>query len=185
LSTATPDGHLDEHELKQLIGYQVAQAGIVTLAVFEQAFGKAHDMRSVDYTVLSLICSNGAASPAQLAKALHLSPSYITAAVDRLQARGLVKREVNETDRRGLRLHATAEGTAVAGQATATLIEAERRAFATLTPVEQLMLAELLHKLARCRRAVLSGRTVLSEKQSGMEEPGKVRDRRRRSSSPK
>lgn len=182
-SSSTPDGHLEEHELRHLIGYQVAQAGIVTLAIFEQAFGQPHGMRTVDFTILALICSNGAASPARLSKALGLSPSYITAALDRLQQAGLVKREADEKDRRGLRLRATDKGSTLAAQATATLIEAERRAFTALTPVEQLMLSELLHKLASCRRAVMGGRTVLSEKQSGIQDAGKIRSRQRNNSS--
>lgn len=181
--SSTPDGHLEEHELRHLIGYQVAQAGIVTLAIFERAFGQRHGMRTVDFTILALISSNGAASPARLAKALGLSPSYISAALDRLQQAGLVKREADEKDRRGLRLHATAEGSALAAQATASLIEAERRAFTALSAVEQLMLSELLHKLASCRRAVMGGRTVLSEKQSNTRDAGKIRNRQRNNSS--
>ena len=37
--------------------------------------------------------------PAKLAKALGLSPSYITMALDKLEGRGLIRRETNERDR--------------------------------------------------------------------------------------
>jgi DNA-binding MarR family transcriptional regulator len=148
----TPLGDLQELDLKTLLGYQVAQASIVTLRVFDETVGQVHGLRTVDYTVLALIRANQAVSPAQLAKALDLSPSYITLALDRLETRGLVTRATNEADRRGQRLHTTAEGSALALQLTRHLLAAESEAFQTLSPVERLMLAELLHKLACSRR---------------------------------
>ena len=149
----TPDGRLQEDELKRLIGYQVAQANVVTLAVFQDVVGKPRGLRTVEYTVLSLIASNGEASPAQLAKALNLSPSYITMALDKLAGKGLVRRETDERDRRAQRLHTTRQGKTQVAQMTQDLLEAERRLFSgALSEVEQLMLKELLHKLARTRR---------------------------------
>jgi len=148
----TPLGHLQELELKTLLGYQVAQASIVTLRVFDETVGQVQGLRTVDYTVLALIRANKAVSPAQLAKALDLSPSYITLALDRLETRGLVTRATNEADRRGQHLHTTAAGGALALRLTQQLLAAESDAFQTLSSVERLMLAELLHKLARSRR---------------------------------
>jgi DNA-binding MarR family transcriptional regulator len=147
----TPLGHLQELELRQLIGYQVAQATIATLRVFDEVVGKPLGLRTVEYTVLALIRANGAVSPAQLAKALGLSPSYITLALGKLEGMGLVTRETNADDKRGQRLHVTPKGRALAERMTEELITAERAAFVTLTPVEQAMLCELLHKLGLSR----------------------------------
>jgi DNA-binding MarR family transcriptional regulator len=147
----TPAGHLDEDGLRRLLGYQVAQASVVTLDVFHDAVARPYGLRTVEFTVLSLIRANGAVSPAQLAKALALSPSYITGALDQLQQRGLVLREANEQDRRGQHLHVTPQGAAMADETLQRLLQAEREAFSTLTHAEQAMLAELLHKLARGR----------------------------------
>ena len=137
----TPLGHLQELELRHLLGYQVAQASIVTLQVFDEVVAKREGLRTVEYTALALIRANGAVSPAQLAKAINLSPSYITVALDKLEARGLVKRETNDKDRRGQRLHATATGEALGKRLTDELLQAEREAVHTLTSVERLMLA--------------------------------------------
>jgi DNA-binding MarR family transcriptional regulator len=147
----TPLGHLQELELRQLIGYQVAQATIATLRVFDEVVGKPLGLRTVEYTVLALIRANGAVSPAQLAKALGLSPSYITLALGKLEGMGLVTRETNADDKRGQRLHVTPKGRTLAERMTEELITAERAAFVTLTPVEQAMLCELLHKLGLSR----------------------------------
>jgi len=149
----TPDGRLQEDALRRLIGYQVAQANVVTLAVFQEVVGKPLGLRTVEYTVLALIATNDEASPAQLAKALNLSPSYITMALDKLTGKGLVRRETDERDRRAQRLHTTRQGKTQVAQMTQALLEAERRLFSgALSEVEQLMLKELLHKLARTRR---------------------------------
>jgi DNA-binding MarR family transcriptional regulator len=154
----TPVGHLQELELRHLLGYQVAQASIVTLQVFDDVVAQPEGLRTVELTVLALIRANRAVSPAQLAKAINLSPSYITLALDKLEARGLVMRETNEKDRRGQRLHATPKGDSLARRLTEALLQAEREAITTLTSVERLMLAELLHKVGRSRRR--TGRTA-------------------------
>ena len=48
-------------------------------------------------------------------------------------------------------LRATEMGSLLATKATRLLIDGERKAFTTLTQVEQMMLTELLHKLAGAR----------------------------------
>jgi DNA-binding MarR family transcriptional regulator len=147
----TPKGHLQELDLRQLIGYQVAQASIVTLSVFDEVVGRPLGLRTVEYTVLALIRANGAVQPAVLANALNLSPSYITLALAKLEGMGLVKRKTNTEDKRSQRLHVTPRGDVLAARMTQDLIAAERAAFVTLTPVEQAMLGELLHKLGLSR----------------------------------
>ena len=67
--------------------------------------------------------------------------------------RGLIVREANESDRRGQHLRVTKQGEALAVDLTARLLDSERAAFKTLSAAEQMMLAELLHKLARARHA--------------------------------
>lgn len=148
---STPAGRLSEVELQWLVGYQLAQASIVTIGTFEAVVGGPHGMRTVEYTLLALLRSNPRVSPAQLAKALGLSAPYITTALDKLCRRNLIVRSTNESDRRGQHLTVTPEGDALAERLTRELLQAERAAFKTLTPTEQLMLAELLHKLARSR----------------------------------
>ena len=146
-----PQGHLQERELRHLVGFQVAKASIVTLAIFDEVVGRPEGLRPVEYTVLALIDTNGSVAPAQLAKTLSLSPSYITVALDKLEARGLIDRRADQRDRRGQRLTTTPEGHQEALRLTHRLIEAERRAMSSLSTVEQLMLAELLGKVARSR----------------------------------
>ncbi len=148
---STPAGRLREGPLQQLLGYQLAQASIVTIALFQDVVGNPHALRTVEYTLLALIQANPRVSPAQLTKALGLSAPYITNGLDKLAGRGLIVRETNENDRRGFHLSVTAQGESLAQTFTTQLLENERAKFKTLTPAEHLMLTELLHKLARSR----------------------------------
>jgi DNA-binding MarR family transcriptional regulator len=149
--SVTPAGALDEARLHQILGYQLAQAATVTYAVFENVVGVPLDLRPVEYTILTLVSENPGVSPVQLSKALAVTKANITTWIDKLEQRGLAKREQNTSDRRGQHLRTTERGTALAKKATRLLVEGERQAFSTLTPVEQMMLTELLHKLGRAR----------------------------------
>lgn len=150
---ATPVAGLGEARLHRVLGYQIAQAAIVTYGLFEELVGKPLDLRPAEYTLLTLVNENPHVSPAELSDALAVSRPYITNTVDKLESRALVVRDKNEQDRRSQHLHTTAEGRALASRATSILIQGERAALGTLTEVEQMMLAELLHKLACARQA--------------------------------
>jgi len=151
LLSLTPRGGLGEAKLHQVLGYQLAQAAIVTYAVFESRVGGPLNLRPVEYTILSLVNENPGGSPAQLSKALAVTRPNITSWIDKLEARSLVARAPHDSDGRSLRLHTTKEGAALAAKATRLLLEGERNAFSTLSQAEHLMLTELLHKLAISR----------------------------------
>jgi DNA-binding MarR family transcriptional regulator len=80
----TPAGRLEEARLQAVLGYQLAQASIVTDAIFRKEAGDPLALREVEYTVLTLIAENPGGSPARLARALAVTPPHITALVDRL-----------------------------------------------------------------------------------------------------
>jgi len=146
-------GGLDGATLDGILGYHLAQAAIVTYAVFDRLVGLPLGLRPVEYTILALVKENPGLSPAQLSKALAVTRPNITSLIDKLEERGLVKREKNVRDRRAQHLRATDRGSTLAAKTTRILVEGERQAFSTLTPVEQMMLAELLHKLAQARES--------------------------------
>ncbi len=147
----TPAGHLEEAGLHAVLGYQIAQASISANRVFGQQVGQPLELRPVEYTMLTLICENPGVAPAKLAQALAVTAPNITMWIDKLEQRGLVKREKSEIDGRAQQLRVTVKGQQLAVRATARLIEGEREAFAGLTLAERLILVELLHKVATLR----------------------------------
>ena len=148
--TLTPAGRLDEARLHAVLGYQLAQATIVTDTLFRMAVGEPLALKPVEYTVLMLIAENPGGSAARLARALSVTPPHITALLDRLQERGLVERKASDEDRRAQVLSVTRKGAELARKATDRILTAER-ATCGLTAGEQAILAELLHKVACAR----------------------------------
>ena len=146
----TPAGHLEEARLQRVLGYQLAQAAIVTSTLYARHVGEPFELRPVEYTVLTLIAENPGGSLVQLARALAVTAPNITTMVDRLEARGLIARRQSDSDRRTQVLHTTAKGATLVRKATQLIIEAESAALG-LSPGEQVMLVELLHKVACAR----------------------------------
>lgn len=151
-STLTPAGRLAEARLAMVLGYQLAQATIVTDAIFRKEVGEPLALKPVEFTLLTLIAENPGGSAARLARALAVTPPHVTALLDRLQERGLVERKASDEDRRAQVLSVTRKGGELVRRATERIVQAERAALA-LTSGEQAILAELLHKVACARDA--------------------------------
>ena len=149
----TPDGSMAESQLQTIVGYQLAQASVVTDAFFNEVVRKPFDLRMLEFTVLCLVCENAGVSPLQLAASLAVTGASISTHVDRLVERGLVVRERSEQDGRRQHLHPTAAGRQLKRDATAAVIARERYGIDTLSSGEHRILLELLHKLASARRS--------------------------------
>ena len=147
----TPQARLTESELHGVLGYQLAQASIVTLQVYDAEVGSRFELRPVEYTLLTLVHANPDVTARQLARGLAVTPPNITVLIDRLVARGLVGRTRSASDARVQHLRATEAGVALASQATQRLLEGEGAALAGLSAAERGMLIELLHKVALAR----------------------------------
>ena len=152
----TPAGQLSEAKLHFVLGYQLAQAAIVTNGLFRRHAGEPFGLRPVEYTVLTLIAENPGGSQARLARALAVTAPNITAIVDRLEAKGWIARSRSEHDRRSQTLHATKKGGELARKATQGIVDAERGTLSGLSTGEQMILIELLHKVA-CERPPAGG----------------------------
>lgn len=147
----TPEAPLDEGLLRQVLGYQLAQAAVVTNLAFRSAMVGPQRLRHLEYTLLALVQHNPGVTAAQLAQALAVTPPNLASYMDSLVKRGLVLRQADARDRRALQIRLTPEGGQQLAEATDAILAAEAQACAALSPGERLMLAELLHKLAGAR----------------------------------
>lgn len=151
-SADTPPGpataSLSLGALSDIVGYHIAQAAVVTVDSFERHVGRPFDLRKVEYSLLLLLQANGPLSPKRLGQALKLSPPMLTLLLDRLQERGLLKRERSESDRRSQNIVLTAAGSRVAEDSAAAAGPMERELLDRLSPAERMMLIELLRKVA-------------------------------------
>lgn len=148
----TPLTRMTESELHGVVGYQLAQATIVTTQVFNDEVGTAFGLRPVEYTVLALIHANPEVTARHLARGLAVTPPNIAAWLDRLELRGLVERTRSQSDARVQHLRATSAGASLVRRSTRRLIEGESAALAALSAAERAMLVELLHKVAMTRK---------------------------------
>jgi DNA-binding MarR family transcriptional regulator len=114
----------------------------------EEVFGH-FGLNRGDVGVLSAlrIAENNRLSPTQLFKGLMLSSAGITSRLDRLEKRGLVRRERHPNDRRGVLVELTDEGRVVLEQAVRANTEAERELMTGLDAAEAKELSQLLKKM--------------------------------------
>lgn len=88
-----------------------------------------------------------ALSPGQLASQTLVTSGTITNRVDRLEERGLVMRERDPEDRRGIRVVLTEAGKGAVDLALEDLLGREQAILASLSPLKRRELADLLRSL--------------------------------------
>jgi DNA-binding MarR family transcriptional regulator len=101
--------------------------------------------------VLSLLGlgGGGTMSVTELQRGVRHRPSTLTGILDRLGARGLIQRRINEADRRSNLIELTPPGRDAAQRVIAVMAEIERRLLAGRTPEQVRGLREILDKIAR------------------------------------
>jgi len=102
-----------------------------------------------DFGILEALLHKGPLSVSVLGKTVLLSSGSITAAVDRLQREGLVKRANSQTDRRSRIVHLTSAGTKLIRRLFAEHARDMEHAFSPLTKSEREATGNLLRKLGR------------------------------------
>lgn len=71
-----------------------------------------HDLTFSQYITIKKL-ADGNASVTDLARAAELNPGAMTRLLDKLEARGLIKRHADPADRRALHIHLTQAGTGI------------------------------------------------------------------------
>lgn len=123
--------------------------------LLQQAFGEAFaplGINESDFGVLVVLRRSGAPfelTPSELARHRMITSGGMTAALDRLERKGLLVRSPNPNDRRGSLVRLTDEGRAVVDRAMELHSASELRLVAALTAREREQLATLLRKLLR------------------------------------
>ncbi|MCC6269851.1 MAG: MarR family transcriptional regulator [Microbacteriaceae bacterium] len=106
-------------------------------------------------------------SPTRLMQLVTLTSGAMTNRIDRLEVAGLVVREADPCDRRGVQIALTREGKKLVDEAIAVRLDDARRNIAVLSRAEQRTLAALLRRVlianagaiqqtARCSKRPLS-----------------------------
>jgi DNA-binding MarR family transcriptional regulator len=150
-STSVPaseahEQQIDFDELPSYVGYQVRRTQARIFADFETSLKDA-EFTPGSFGVLMLIRANPGITQVALAAAFGIDKSTMSPVIFRLESRGLVRREVQASDRRrhALYFEEAAEATFLAAREKVRAFEAG--VAARLTRAEQRELTRLLAKL--------------------------------------
>jgi MarR family transcriptional regulator, 2-MHQ and catechol-resistance regulon repressor len=108
-----------------------------------------------DFAVLELLLHKEALPINTIGKKILLTSGSITAAVDRLERRGLVERKDDKGDRRARIVHLTAEGRKLIKKSFTRHESDMERAFSALNLEERTTLLRLLRKVGRAAESAI------------------------------
>jgi DNA-binding MarR family transcriptional regulator len=144
-ATAASDG-LDTGLLRGLLGYHLRLAHVAVFQNFGRTVGEA-DISVPQLGTLLLIEANPGVSQSALAEALRFDRSTLVQIIDRLEGRGLVRRETSARDRRSHALTLTAAGSRLLVTLKGLVRLHEAEIAASLSEAERATLLALLERL--------------------------------------
>ena len=106
----------------------------------------AHRCRGFGH-VLDLLSEHDGLSQRQIADMLDIRPQSISEAIATLEERALIRKEINEQDRRGLLIYITEEGLKTRTELHNERVRNAKRIFASISEEEKQTLLELLEKV--------------------------------------
>lgn len=161
-ATATASGPLPDAEvpdadgpalgvLPGLVGYRVRLAQMAIFADFERMLADLALTPGV-FGLLVIVEANPGLRQQQLADAAQIDRSTLVPALDRLEARALVERRADPTDRRSNGLFLTANGRALLKRAKRVVEAHEAKLASGLTRGERDTLVRLLDRVVAALR---------------------------------
>jgi len=136
--------------LASLIGFKLRMA---QLAVYEDFLSDApRGLTPGPAGILVLVDANPEMTQQRLCEVLHVDKSTFALMLNRLEARGLVRRIRSNVDRRQKTLRLTTKGAATLRAIVAHVKRHEQRVFANLSVAERQSLAALLKKIPNRRK---------------------------------
>ncbi|MBL0420601.1 MarR family transcriptional regulator [Ramlibacter sp. AW1] len=126
----------DPMDLDSLPGHYARRLQQLAVALFVEEVGDLN-LTPVQYSSLQTICANPGIDQKTLAKTIAYDTSTIAGVIDRLEARGLVVRQVAPNDRRARQIRPTRQGLDLLHAVTPRMLSAQERLVAPLSPAER------------------------------------------------
>ena len=144
---ALPDPRLADSALADDPIFLLARASALAIAAGNASLAE-HGLKARSYAVLALAASDARPTQRELAEFLRLDPSQVVALVDGLQARGLVRRKPDPSDRRANVVVVTDEGRDMFARARISAHGVEQQLHSALGGERRPHVMELLRALA-------------------------------------
>lgn len=134
-------------EIHGMPGHLIRRMHQASQAIFDMEMAKAGwDLTSVQYAALTAIADRPGLDQATLASVIVFDRVTTGGVIDRLEAKGFVRREIAKGDRRSRRLHLQTAGEAALAGATPVVRDIQIKMLAGLSSKEQGTLLRLLQK---------------------------------------
>jgi len=134
--------------LETLMGYNASRAAHTLVSHFIRGVG-SFKLRTVDFSVLSVIGHWPGVTSRQLCQQLNVLPPNMVVLLRELDKRGLIERQPHPTDRRAVGLLLSTNGKVLIKKAEKAASAADLQGTAHLSPAERKTLARLLQKIYR------------------------------------
>lgn len=106
-------GRMNEFDLNAFLPYQLAVAASRVSRAFAERYRSEFGLSIPEWRVLAHLSQCGAVSVREVHARVDMDKSKVSRAAARLEAEGFLKKEVDEADRRLVRLSLTEEGRAL------------------------------------------------------------------------
>nr|WP_319563729.1 MarR family transcriptional regulator [uncultured Rhodoferax sp.] len=146
-STSIPGvDKVNTHYLETLVGYNARMAALVIIGEFMERM-EVFNLRTVGFSVLSLITHNPGITSKQLCHTLGILAPNLVSMVNVLEKRELIKRLPHPNDGRSIGLHLTESGEKMMHHAEQTAAELDIESTARMSAEERKTLTALLMKV--------------------------------------
>ncbi len=143
---ALADTKMKSKQLQKEVGYHLKRSYLQVIEHFHVDMTEVN-LRPAEYSILSMVSENEQVTAKKLSKALNIAPPNLVSLIDTLEEKRLIRKSVNENDRRSQILHITKDGETLLTQAIQTSANSQKRALANLTNDEVNVLISLLRKI--------------------------------------
>jgi DNA-binding MarR family transcriptional regulator len=135
--------------LRERPTWLISQAFARASGLLQEGFAQDGDgLRGYHYRLLAALDDGGPASQAALGRGTGIDRSDVTAALVELEGRGLVRRDVNQADRRRNIVSITDAGTRHLEVLEGVVEEVQERLLAPLSADERRQFVTLMHRIA-------------------------------------
>jgi DNA-binding MarR family transcriptional regulator len=138
----------DLGDLNDRLGYFVRRLQVWVFQDFIRTLASL-DLRPAQYSVLVVIDANPGLSQADISGLLGIERARIVRLLDKLEKRGLIKREPSPNDRRSHALHLTRDGQKILRRANLLSAEHESRVTDKLGPGKRKLMIDVLREFGR------------------------------------
>lgn len=135
------------YDFSRAPGHLIRRAQQIAVAVFAQEVAGLEDITPVQFSILNALMDQPGVDQVTLAAVVAFDAATSGAVIARLEAKGWVRREPDEDDRRRKLLFITPQGVQTVQALKPVVVRVQKKIQAPLNASEQQQLVELLGKL--------------------------------------